>query len=67
MADKFVLMEKDGERIEVHPLMVAEHERLKWKVVGKEEPADQAAIAETAPAAKPARGRGKKAKEELNG
>ena len=34
MANEFVWMEKDGERIEVHPLMVAEHERLKWRKVG---------------------------------
>jgi hypothetical protein len=33
MADQFVKMTKDGETIEVSPLVVKDHERLGWKVV----------------------------------
>jgi hypothetical protein len=33
MPETFVLMEKDGERIEVHPLVVSAHEAIGWKQV----------------------------------
>ncbi len=33
MADKFVKMIKEGETIEVSPLVVEDHKKLGWKVV----------------------------------
>jgi hypothetical protein len=44
MKKKLVSMEKDGETIEVSPLVVENHKQLGWKVVG--EPAEEAAPAE---------------------
>ena len=52
MPEKFVLMEKDGERLEVHPATVKAHEAVGWKVVeAKPEPKpEKAAVAEESPA-----------------
>ncbi|MCI0552561.1 MAG: hypothetical protein L0287_16545 [Anaerolineae bacterium] len=33
MAEKFIKMTKDGETIEVSPLVVEDHKRLGWKEV----------------------------------
>jgi hypothetical protein len=43
MAEKFVKVTKDGETIEVSPLVVEDHKRLGWKVVeeAKAEDADE--------------------------
>ena len=46
--DKFILVEKDDEQIEIHPLALEDHKRLGWKVVG-----EQAVAAEAAPDAAP--------------
>jgi hypothetical protein len=57
---KFVKMEKDGEQIEVSPLVVENHKQLGWKVVGEptESEAPAAAKAET----KRAKSRARKSK-----
>jgi hypothetical protein len=38
MSEKLVLMEKDGEKLEVHPTCVEAHELAGWKKAKKEEP-----------------------------
>ena len=57
MADKFVKITKDGETIEVSPLVVEDHKRLGWKVVEEsqaEKPKAEKPKAEKPKAEKPA-------------
>jgi hypothetical protein len=43
MADKFILIEKDGFKIEVHPLTLANHLELGWVIVPVEEKKEMSA------------------------
>jgi hypothetical protein len=51
MADKLVLMEKDGEQLRVHPTTVEAHKAVGWKVVEDSKAASESP-AEEVPAAK---------------
>jgi hypothetical protein len=63
-SDELILVEKDGEQIRVHPLALANHKQLGWKVVGEAPAAAPEAKAEESADEKPKsrRGRGKRSK-----
>jgi len=63
MADK-VKMTKDGETIEVNPLVVEDHQRLGWKVVDEDSTTGAGDESTVTVKAKKARARGRKKKDE---
>ena len=57
MSDELILIEKDGERIRVHPGTLENHKQLGWTVV--EEAAEPAAVAAAPAAASKGKPKGK--------